>query len=368
MPLTKPSNVSQIAVRGMLAHRVVCPMAALALALLCGAGGLSAQVNGPAASPPPAAGPAPAAPPAKPATTAPKPPAPAKAAALPVVPSGPLIPAPQPGALAAEQAHIARYDAAIAAVRGQSVTPEDATRLQSAFVRITANDANGARVLRDEMSDPLARKLADWYRLRAGLGDPQETRAFLTANPAWPSRDILYQRFEEGLFTQGGTAGAIKDQFKTEPPHTGAGYAALASAALAEGDQAGAARHAAKAWRDLDISATLETGFIERFGSLLTAADHKWRLDRLLMDDPRWSNDRNERAAIVRRMLPRLSERERAKAEARLAVFQRSANAEALMAALPTGASASSVCSSCVAPAAWRRRPSCCSRRRPIRR
>ena len=320
-----PSNAQRT-----IAHRAL----AVALCVACQTVQPTASANDPAA---PAAG-APAVAPSVAAVGAPaKAPAVAKApaAALPAVPTGPMIPAPQPGALAAEQAHIARYDAAIAAVRSQTVTSEDATKLQQAFARITANDANAARALRDEMSDPLARKLADWYRLRAGLGEPQEVRAFLTANPAWASRDILYLRLEEGLFTQGGSARTIKDQFKDEPPHTGAGFAALASAALAEGDQAAAAAHAGKAWRDLDIAATLETGFIERFGSLLTAADHKWRLDRLLMDDPRWSTDRNERAAIVRRMLPRLSAAERAKAEARLAVFQRSANAAALMAALP---------------------------------
>ena len=310
--------------------------AAAAIALACVTGGGFASANQPAS--PPAA--APAAPDAGTTALAKAPavakPAATKSAAARSVPAGPVTPAPQPGALAAEQAHIARYDTAIAAVRSQTVAAEDVTRLQAAFARIGQNDINAARAMRDESADPLVRKLIDWFGLRAGLGSPADYRAFLSANPAWPGRDTMTRRLEEALFTSGGSARAIKEQFKSEPPQTGAGYAALASSALAEGDEATAAQHARTAWRDLDIAATLETGFIERFGRLLTAADHKWRFDRLLMDDPRWSNDRNERAAIARRMLPLLSERERAKAEARLAVFLRGANAATLMAALPS--------------------------------
>lgn len=245
------------------------------------------------------------------------------------------IAAPLPGALDAERAHIARYDAAIAAVRDQGVSPEDTTRIQQAVARIAAGDMNGARTLRDAISEPIARKLVDWYRLRSGYGEPPEYRAFLAANPAWPNRDLLTQRMEEAAFTSGGSSAVIRELFRAEPPKTGAGHAALASALLAEGDQAGASRLARTAWRDLEIAASLEAGFLERFGKLLQPEDHKRRLDRLLLDDPRWSTDRNERANMARRMLPLLTEAERTKAQARLAVFQRAANAGALLAALP---------------------------------
>ena len=83
--------------------------------------------------------------------------------------------------------------------------------------------------------------------------------------------------------------------FKAEPPRTGAGYAALASAHLAEGDEARGGEAGAHGLARATLGSTLETGFLERFGKLLTPADHKWRLDRMLMDDPRWSSDRSER-------------------------------------------------------------------------
>ena len=262
-------------------------------------------------------------------------PAPAKQQQAAVTAPTTPIAAPLPGALDAEKTHIARYDAAIAAVRDQGVSAEDATRIQQAVARIAAGDMNGARAQRDVVSEPIARKLVDWYRLRSGFGEPQEYRAFLAANPTWPNRDLLHQRLEEAAFTQGGSSAVIRELFRAEPPKTGAGHAALASALLAEGDQANASKLARTAWRDLEIAASLEAGFLERFGKLLQPEDHKHRLDRLLLDDPRWSTDRNERANMARRLLPVLTETERTKAQARLAVFQRAANAGALIAALP---------------------------------
>ncbi|MEQ1669896.1 MAG: transglycosylase SLT domain-containing protein, partial [Hyphomicrobium sp.] len=64
---------------------------------------------------------------------------------------------------------------------------------------------------------------------------------------------------------------------------------------------------------------------------------HKWRFDRMTTDDVRWAGNRADRAAFARRVIPLLSEAEQKKATARLAVFNKSGNARALMDALPTG-------------------------------
>ncbi|CAN0495932.1 unnamed protein product, partial [Phaeothamnion confervicola] len=188
---------------------------------------------------------------------------------------------------------------------------------------VTASDLAGAKALRDQIGEPVARKIVDWYRLRAGFGEAREHREFLAANPAWGSRETLVQRYEEALFTEGGPARAMKDLFQKEPPRTGAGHAALASALLTEGDEQGAAKHARTAWREYALAATLETGFLQRFAKFLRVEDHRWRLDRILMDDPRWSADRSDRAAVARRIIPLIGEDDRKKIEARIAVFQR---------------------------------------------
>ena len=240
-----------------------------------------------------------------------------------------------PAAAAREAEYLARFDAATAPARDYQVSADDAQRIREAAAALQANNVGKARQLRDQVSDAAGRKLLDWLALRAGIGEAGEFRTFIDANPEWPDRTLLTQRYEEALFIQGGSARVIKQAFAKSEPRTGVGLAALASAYLAEGDENRAKELAVKAWRQYDIPATLETGFLDRFGKLLTPADHKWRLDRLLIDDQRWANDRNERAPYIRRVITLLPKEEQQKAEARLAVFLRAANASKLMAALP---------------------------------
>ena len=242
-------------------------------------------------------------------------------------------PAPQRGKLESE--HIAKLDAALASLRDYPLSEDDARLVKEAVS--AAAKANMMRFLeiKGGVKDPLAAKLLDWVRLRYGYGEAPEYREFLKANPLWPDRTMLTQRMEEALFTQGGSAGAIKEFFKDSPPQTGIGFAALASAYLAEGNKSEARKNAARAWREYPMPGTLETGFLERFRDLLTADDHKWRFDRMVTDDVRWAGNRKDRTAFAARVIPLLPAAEQAKAKARLAVFTKAANASALMAALP---------------------------------
>ena len=54
-----------------------------------------------------------------------------------------------------------------------------------------------------------------------------------------------------------------------------------------------------------------------------------------LQSDTRWTGERNERAAVIRRTIALLSEEEKKKAEARLAVFLRAKNSQKLISKLP---------------------------------
>jgi soluble lytic murein transglycosylase len=256
-------------------------------------------------------------------------------------PGGTLPPVPRPTPRPPENEHVQRYDAAIAPLRNLTISEGDAALLREAI----ANGANGklaeAKALRDRIGDPAARKLVDWFIFRAGFGTAAEIRAFLEANPAWPDRNLLAQRAEEALFNSA-TASArdIKAFFANADPRTGVGFAALAGAHLADKDNDRAKALAVKAWTEHDIPASLEPAFLKRIGPLLTEADHKRRLNRLLLNDSRWTNERNERAAIIKRMLPLLSEAEKKAAEARLAVFLRAKNSPALIAKVPTTSAA----------------------------
>lgn len=243
-------------------------------------------------------------------------PAPAPAPAPPAVPkTSPIPPSP------AEAEHVQKLDKALEPVRNQALSPEDAAAVRDAVKAIGGGNLSKGLELKARISNPIASKLVEWYKLRAGYGTVEDFRTFLKGNPAWPDRTLLIARMEESIFTHGGSAAAIKEHFKIMPPATGIGYAALASAYLIEGDEANAKANAAKAWRDYNLPASLETGFLDRFGKLLDSADHKWRFDRLVMDDIRWRDERNARAAIARRVVPLLSPDDQKKAPARIALL-----------------------------------------------
>lgn len=240
----------------------------------------------------------------------------------------------RPAPTTPEGIYMARLDEMIAPVRDWVPPADDVQRLKDAH-RLAATDPSAARAARALIKDPSVKKLADWMALRAGAGDATEIVAFVAANPHWPDRNLLMRRAEEQLLASGGSAQRIKEFFKGQEPRTGAGFVALASAMLAEGKEAEAKALAIKAWREMEMAATFESGFLERFGPMLTEADHKRRLDRILVDEVRFRAERGERAAIARRILPLLSEAERKKAEARIAVFVRAKLAGQLLVALP---------------------------------
>ncbi len=233
-----------------------------------------------------------------------------------------------------EAEHFKIFDTAIARVRNYELSVDEASRIRDAVKAISAHDNVKAIDIRNGVRDPVGVKLINWYRLRAGYGQINEYKTFLADNPAWPDRALLNHRFEELMFTEGGQAANIKSAFKDHPPKTGIGFAALASAELALGETESAKDIAVHVWRDMTVSPNLEAGFLERFGKFLSAADHKWRLDRLLIDDIRWAADRNERASAIRRQITRLSPDDQKIAEARLSVFLHDADAKARIAAV----------------------------------
>ncbi len=246
----------------------------------------------------------------------------APAAAPPAAAISAKLTIPAPGVpTKAEAEHVARFDALLKPLSSYAISPEDAGLLRDAVKAISASNRAKGMDLGGKIKDPAARKLFDWYRLKSGYGTADEYRAFLDQNPNWPERGLMNQRLEEALFTQGGTAAAIKDHFNGKAPATGTGKAALASAYLAEGKEAEAKKLAVDAWSNDNLPATLENGFLQRFAQLLTAADHQRRLDRLIVEELRWSGERKARAAYAQRTIALLPANDHAKANARLAIF-----------------------------------------------
>ena len=260
-------------------------------------------------------------------------------AAMPDTPSKRL--APRPSADSPGEVEYRRYaDGVIAPVMKHDISDEDLARVKTAFARLGKGDVEAADATAAGLADPNARKLVAWYRLVRGIGNARDYRDFLDQNPAWPQRGLLTERMETALFTKGGSPQDIRALFPDGKPQTAIGEAALASAYLAMGEKDKAQALTAHVWREGDIPTALEDDVLARLGSLLTAADHRWRLDRLLLSDRRWKAGRQAQAAVIRRVIPLLPEAERKAAEARLAVYLRSDSANKLIAALPADGNA----------------------------
>jgi soluble lytic murein transglycosylase len=259
------------------------------------------------------------------------PPAVAKAPAV----ERPILPSPHKPSKE-EASHTERFDKAIAPLLATKISDFDAAALRDAVKSYSAGKPGDGDEHRARITDPVAAKLATWHRLRSGFGAAADYRAFLDANPAWPERRLLTQRYEEALFIGGGSSKDIRAVFAKGGPDHGAGFAALASSYLAEGKTEEARTYAVKVWREMSLAAKFEKPFLERFGSMLTLADHKARLDRLIIDDVRWKDDRNSRSAVAKRVIALMPEAERKRAEARLAVFMQQKGALALIQAAPS--------------------------------
>lgn len=223
-----------------------------------------------------------------------------------------------------EVEHNAHFDQILSPLMTHNLSEADGKAIKAAFTAINKRKPDEAAKLHAQITDPVGRKLVTWYRLTRGYGTARDYKSFLDENPKWPRKHILIQRLEEAYFIQGGRASTILNYFKTNKPQTGVGHAAIASAYLALGDTKNARKYAVDAWRHKGLPSTLETGFLKRFSKILRPEDHKWRFDRLVINDFRWRSQRKPVAAKARRLIPLLAPNDRKKAQARLAVFSRS--------------------------------------------
>lgn len=189
-------------------------------------------------------------------------------------------------------------------------------------------DANAAQA---GISDPVARKLAEWVILRSDNTNPSFERyaAFVQNNPAWPHVPLFRRRAENALWNDGVDAAAVRAFFARKTPSTAKGRYMLARVLLAQGDHDGAAALVKYAWRHDDCSAEVEKKVLEMFGSMLTAADHKVRMETRF-----YAGD----AAAGLRAAERLGGNDLAIARARAAVLQKARNAKSLLDAVPAAA------------------------------
>jgi soluble lytic murein transglycosylase len=144
--------------------------------------------------------------------------------------------------------------------------------------RAKTDDATAAR---DRIADPAGQKLAEWFILRNSETTANFNRyaAFIAANPDWPSVTLLRRRAEVRLWQEKSDAATVH-RFTADQPLGAKGKFALARVFLAEGDRDRAALLVREAWRSEELSERVEEDAYEAFRDLLTADDHRARMDK----------------------------------------------------------------------------------------
>lgn len=190
-----------------------------------------------------------------------------------------------------------------------------------------------ANALAAASPDPLARKLALYFRLLApGAASAAEIAAFIADNPAWPQQALLERRLQEALATDD-PATSERCQQPSAAPRSAAVLLRCADALGRVGRQADAEQEARAAWVQ-GVDPAGELGFIRAWGRALTAGDQWRRFDRLAWTDSGLPGGPAARQAV------RVHPANRPAAEARLALRRDDPSAPALAAALPAPARA----------------------------
>ena len=219
-------------------------------------------------------------------------------------------------------------DAASSEPDAPALTGELAT-VKQAIQHARAGRATQATGLQQSIQDPVARKLVEWATLRSDGNGASSTRylAFINANPNWPSVGMMRRRAEAMMWTEQPDHSTVRAYFAKNPPLTARGQFTLARALLATGDRAGAQARVREAWRNESLAADLESRVLEAFSSLITADDHKARMNmRLYVEDTEGGLRNANRAGGDAPAI----------AKARIAVMKKASNAKAALDAVPS--------------------------------
>jgi soluble lytic murein transglycosylase len=209
----------------------------------------------------------------------------------------------------------------------QPLNGTDAQLLRSALEASRLGDAPRIRSAMDQLSDPLARKVALWALIETNpdgmsYAELDGARRDLAGWPGAAHREAATEKVLEGggLSPQG-----IIDWFAGADPTTAEGAMALASAYQATGQAPKGADAIRKVWRTHPFDAAVQQQVLARFGAVLTEDDDAAREDMLLY---------GSQGQAARDLIPLLSPDQQALAQARMAIRSGGGSAASVPASL----------------------------------
>jgi len=247
----------------------------------------------------------------------------------PAATAAPAVPALAPATRQHAALPPARTPPATAAVAATSSTSQaDTEALENVIELVRKHKPADATQAQAAISDPVAKKLAEWIILRSddNGASVERYRAFISTNPSWPSQTFLRRRIEAALWDDRRDDATVWAWFANESPLSAKGRFSLARVMIERGDRANAERLVREAWRNDSMSEDTENAALDLFGALLTPGDHKARMDFMLYG--------SEQDAALR-AAKRLGANQVALAKARIAAYRKASNTKALLDAVP---------------------------------
>ncbi|QFY59568.1 lytic transglycosylase domain-containing protein [Rhizobium grahamii] len=168
--------------------------------------------------------------------------------------------------------------------RGPTVAPV-ASDLKTGLDALSARNPLQAIAVRNSMkSGTLDRHILTWaIAVSAQKGVPSvEIATAAQELQGWPGLAKLRAYSERALYDENPAPSAVLAAFGETAPETNSGAMILARALVATGKQAQAAKHIRKLWRGQTLDTATEDKILNEFSGLLTAADHKARMEYLM--------------------------------------------------------------------------------------
>ncbi|RWA73407.1 MAG: lytic transglycosylase domain-containing protein [Mesorhizobium sp.] len=160
----------------------------------------------------------------------------------------------------------------------------DIAPLKSGLDALADNDIASARNARDSLpATSLDRHILAWAIALYG-GDKVPSGEIADAAkmlPGWPGTIALRKNSERALYRENPPAQVVVQAFGRSQPLTPEGVMILARSQVALGNVAAARTVLVPFWRTEKLEAKDESAFIKEFGSLIPAADHRYRMERM---------------------------------------------------------------------------------------
>ena len=161
----------------------------------------------------------------------------------------------------------------------------DVGTLKGGLDALAAADVAGARKYRDSLpDDALDRHILTWAIAMSGQSDVSsgEIAEAMRVLSQWPGGEALEANSERALYRERPDPVSVIEAFGNGKPQTAAGVRLLARAHLALGHLDAARALLSPFWRTESLDASSEAAIVKEFGKVLSVADHRFRMERML--------------------------------------------------------------------------------------